>query len=247
MNNTAKPLRIGLFGNGRLGRAIAERAASDVVWMVTRAAPPTEPVDAAIEVSAGAAVEVRIEWALATRTPLLIGSTGWQLPDLEARIGNRIGVLVAPNFSLGVALFGELVAALARFAAADASRDPYIVEHHHAHKLDAPSGTAKMLAETVLAHCPRKTRWSMPGGDGRLGADELCVAAVRAGSTWSSHRMGVDAPGEVLEISHTARDASPYADGALQAAAWLVGRTGVFTMRDVARDLVGPYRAPESP
>lgn len=238
-------MRVGLFGKGRLGSAIAAAGGERIAWTATREDPPDVPVDVAIDVSAGAAVPARLAWALERGTPLVVGSTGWDLRDLELRVAGRIGVLVAPNFSLGVALYRRMVAVLARFAALDPERDPYILEHHHARKLDAPSGTAKLLAETILENCPRKRTWTTPLGAERLRPDELSVSAVRAGTTWSSHTVGLDAPGEVLELRHEARDARPYAEGALAAAEWLigqclVGKRGCFTMEHVAADLVEP-------
>lgn len=232
--------RLGLFGKGRLGTAIAARAGAAVAWHVARETPPAVPVDAAIEASSGAAVPARLDWALANGTPLVIGSTGWEVPDLAARVGDRIGVVVAPNFSLGVALLRRLSLVLARFCALDPQRDPYLVEHHQAKKHDAPSGTAKLLAATLLDGCPRKTGWAIGGP---LRPDQLSVAVVRAGSTYSEHRVGMDAPAEVLELVHTARSAAAFADGALAAAAWIRRRKGVFTMDDVARHLLDPLFA----
>lgn len=233
-------LRIGLFGKGRLGAAIAARAGERVAWQVTREAPPPEHVDVAIEASSGAAVPARLLWALATRTPLVIGSTGWNMPDLRERVGRQIGVVTAPNFSLGVALVRRFALVMARFCELDPARDPYLIEHHQHKKHDAPSGTARLLAETILAGCPRKQSWAIGGP---LRPDELSVGVVRAGSTYSEHRVGIDAPAEVLELVHTARSAHAFADGALAAAAWIAARKGAFTMDDVAASVLDPLFA----
>lgn len=232
--------RIGLFGKGRLGNAIAARLGDRLAWHVARQEPPAERVDVAIEASSGDAVPARLAWALEHGTPLVIGSTGWDLPDLAARVGDRIGVVTAPNFSLGIALLRRFALVLARFAALDPARDPYLVEHHRREKHDAPSGTAKLLAATVLDGCPQKRAWSVGGP---LQPDELSVAVVRAGSTYSEHRVGIDAPAEVIELVHTARSAAAFADGALAAAAWIRGRRGVFTMDDVAASALDPLFA----
>jgi 4-hydroxy-tetrahydrodipicolinate reductase len=229
--------RIGLFGRGRLGQAIAQAAGESLAWKVTREPPPDRQVDVAIEASAGAAVPARIEWALARGTPLVIGSTGWEIPGLRERIGDRIGVVLAPNFSLGVALLRRMTLVLARFCALDPARDPYVIEHHHARKHDAPSGTAQLLARTILAGCPRKTSWR---SGGPLEAQHLSVAAVRAGHTYSTHLIGMDAPAETIELRHAARNALAFADGALAAARFVVGRRGVHTMDDVAADVLEP-------
>jgi 4-hydroxy-tetrahydrodipicolinate reductase len=233
-------MRIGVFGKGRLGSAVAEAAGARLAWQAGREAPPDDRVDAAIEASAAAAVPARLEWALATGTPLLIGTTGWSIPDLGTKVGGSIGVLVAPNFSLTMALYARLSLVLARFAALDETCDPYLLEHHHARKHDAPSGTAKQLAATLLKGCPRKTEWTIPAAGTPLAPHQLNVSSIRAGHTYSSHTVGLDAPGETLELIHAARSARPYAEGALRAAAWIQGRKGVFTMDDVARDLLDP-------
>lgn len=232
-------LRIGVFGNGRLGAAIAARAGDALAWQVTREAPPGD-ADVAIEASSGEVVGERLSWAIETGTPLVIGSTGWELPDLSERVGDRIGVVTAPNFSLGIALLRRFSLVLARFCDLDPQRDPYIVEHHHAKKHDAPSGTAKLLAETMLDGCPRKNAWALGGP---LEKNELSVAAIRAGSTYSDHFVGVDAPAEVLELRHHARSAAAFADGAITAAHWIHRKKGVHTMDDVSSSVLDPLFA----
>ncbi|MFK7738692.1 MAG: 4-hydroxy-tetrahydrodipicolinate reductase [Planctomycetota bacterium] len=233
----------GLFGAGRLATAIAARFGPQIAWQVTRQEPPKAKVTVAIEASKGPAVEGRLEWALANEVPLVIGSTGWDIHDLKERVGQRIGVVTAPNFSLGIALLRRLSLVLARFANHDAALDPYIVEHHMATKHDAPSGTAKLLAETVIAGCPRKTRWQIGGP---LAADDLSVAVLRAGHTYSEHRVGIDAPAEVLELRHTARSAEAFSEGAVAAARFIQTRKGVFSMDDVARTVLDPLFAEEA-
>lgn len=243
---TERILHIGLFGRGRLGEAIATAlhasgSGGTLAWQVAREAPPEKRVDAAIEASSGAAVLARLEWALATGTPLVIGTTGWDVPDLAARVAGRIGVIVAPNFSLSVALLRRLSTVLGRFAALDATRDPYLIEHHHARKKDAPSGTARLLADTLLAACPRKSRWRIPDSTGGpVAPDELSVSVIRAGTTYSTHTLGIDCPDEVLELRHAARSAGAFARGALAAARWVQGKTGVFPFDDVAAAVLDP-------
>ena len=228
---------VGLFGKGRLGSAIAAAAGERLRWQCTREAPPRERVDVAIEASSGDAVLERLEWALATGTPLVIGSTGFDVPDLAERVGDRIGVVVAPNFSLGVALLRRFTTVLARFCALDPARDPYVIEHHHARKKDAPSGTARMLAQTVLDACTTKRTFRIGGP---LAQGELSVAVVRAGTNYSEHTVGMDAPEEVLEVRHAARSAAAFGAGALQAADWIRSRRGVHTMDEVAASVLQP-------
>lgn len=230
-------IRIGLFGAGRLGQAIAKHLGSQLAWQVTREAPPHSDVDAIIEASSGSQVLSRLDWALDHKVPLIIGSTGWDVPDLAERIDNQIGVVTAPNFSLGVALLRRMTLLMARFSSRDEVLDPYIVEHHQAKKHDAPSGTAKLLAETMLEGCARKESWKIGGP---VAPNELSVAVMRSGHTYSEHRVGIDAPAEVLELRHTARSPQAFADGALTAANWIQGKAGLFSMDDVSASVLDP-------
>ena len=233
-------MRIGVFGKGRLGSAIAECAGANLAWCVGRHENPSGPVDVAIDASSSAAVAEHLGWCLEQGADFLIGATGWEIADLAERVGGRIGVINAPNFSLTVALYARLSLVLARFAAQDETRDPYLVEHHHARKHDAPSGTAKLLAGTLMKGCPRKTEWVIPAAGHDVKPHQLNVSSIRAGYTYSSHVVGIDAPGEVIELHHAARSAMPYAEGALQAARWIRGKKGLFTMDAVAKDLLDP-------
>ena len=234
---TNRNIRIGLFGRGRLGQAIAQHLNGRLIWQVTREAPPHAKVDAVIDASSGTQVPARLDWALKNSVPLVIGSTGWDIPDLAARVGNRIGVVTAPNFSLSIALLRRLSLVIARFSSHNEALDPYIVEHHQAKKHDAPSGTAKLLAATVLEGCPRKDDWKIGGP---IQANELSMGVMRSGHTYSEHRVGIDAPAEVLELRHTARSPAAFAEGALAAANWIQGKTGTFTMDDVSSSILDP-------
>jgi len=232
-------LRMGLFGRGRLGAAIAAEAGGALSWQVDKGESPSAPVDVAIDASVAEAVEAHLTWALATGTNLVIGATGWELPDLEARVAGRIGVLTASNFSLTVAFMARLTLVMGRFAALDVVRDPYLLDHHHRLKTDAPSGTAKTLAAALMTGCPRKTEWTL----GTPTPHQLNIGVVRAGAEFGTHTVGLDAPAETLALTHTARSRAPFAQGALAAAEWLHGRKGLFTMDDLATDLLDPLFA----
>lgn len=232
-------LRLGLFGKGRLGSAIATEAGPALAWHAGRGETPASRAEVAIDASVAEALEAHLAWALETGTDLVIGTTGWTLPDLEDRVAGRIGVLTASNFSLAVALMARMATVLGRFAALDPARDPYLVEHHHRLKADAPSGTAKTLAAALMAGCPRKTGWTL----GTPAPHQLSLGVIRAGAEFGTHTVGLDAPAEVLEVTHRARSRAPFAQGALAAAQWLHGRKGVYTMDDLAADLLDPLFA----
>jgi 4-hydroxy-tetrahydrodipicolinate reductase len=240
-------MRIGIFGRGRLGSAIAQAAGSDVAWQLGREAPrppgtlrPLSPVDVAIDASTSSAVSLHLDWAIAKGVNFVIGTTGWEIPDLAARVGSRIGVVVAPNFSLTVALLAKLARVVARYAATDPRFYLSLVEQHHALKADAPSGTARMLASVILEACPRKKAAVIPHS-GRLDPTDLCVSSIRAGSSGAnSHTFTIEAPEESLSVRHEGRTSAAYGAGALAACRWVAGKKGVLTMNDVARDVLDP-------
>ena len=231
--------RIGIFGRGRLGGAIAQEAAAaglELAWHIDKGEAIPGGAELALDASAAEAVPEHLEWALETGTDLVVGTTGWTLPGLEARVGERIGVLTSPNFSLAVALMARLSLVLGRFAALDADLDPFVTDHHHRLKADAPSGTAKRLAAAVMAGCPRKTAWTL----GTPAAHELSVSVLRAGAEFAAHTVGLDGPAETLEITHRARSRAVFARGALLAARWLRGRKGLYTFDDCAKETIDP-------
>jgi len=118
----------------------------------------------------------------------------------------------------------------------DGDLDPYVLEHHHRLKADAPSGTAKRLAEAVLLGCPRKTAWTL----GTPAPHELSVGVLRAGAEFGHHTVGLDGPAELLTLSHQARGRLVFAQGALRAARWLHGRKGLYTFDAMARETLDP-------
>ena len=240
-------MRLGLFGRGRLGSAILAAAQRQndiqIAWSVDQGETPSGVVDAVIDASVAEAVEAHLSWALETGTNLVIGTTGWEIADLRTRVKDRIGVLTASNFSLTVALMARLSRVVGRYAQLDPSRDPYVFEHHHRLKADAPSGTAKTLAAALMQGCPRKTEWVMSPPQGAIQPHQLNIGVLRAGSEFGLHTVGIDTPTETLEITHHARSREPLAEGALAAARWIQDRKGLFTMDDLAASILNPLFA----
>jgi 4-hydroxy-tetrahydrodipicolinate reductase len=232
-------LRLGLLGRGRLGSAIRAAAEAEprvkLIWQIGRETPPADPVDVAIDASHADAVAGHLDWALAHGIALVIGVTGWQQGDLAAKVGQRCGVMVAPNFSLTVALLGRLSLILGRYATLTGG-DPYLIEHHHRAKADAPSGTALRLAAQIMLGCPRKREAVL----GSPRPEQLSIGVVRAGSEFGMHLVGVDWPEEVVELRHTARSRAVFGTGAVRAALWLHGKRGLFHFDDLAAELLDP-------
>lgn len=158
--------------------------------------------------------------------PVVSGTTGWDAEKalVETFVRNSNGALLwAPNFALGVHLFAKVVEEAARrFAHERAGFDAHLVETHHSKKLDAPSGTARMLA-TIAERARGKA---------------IPVTSVRTGHVPGTHELVFDAAFEQVRLVHEARDRRVFAAGALAAARWLVGKRGVFTLDDFLGDVI---------
>jgi 4-hydroxy-tetrahydrodipicolinate reductase len=190
--------------------------------------------DAAIVFTPPAIAPDVVRTLTAAGIPTVVGTTGWYqaLESVRAFVLAQKGkMLYAANFSIGVQIFLDLARELSRRMNAHASFDPYIEERHHRRKLDAPSGTAQLLAQTVLSELERKKSFG-PCGDAPS-PDWLSVASTRAGDIVGVHRLSFVSQSEEISIVHEARDRSCFADGAIFAAEWLVAREpGVYTFAD---------------
>ena len=218
---------LALIGMGKMGRALAELAPSrgfevvaalDHEHDVTRASLRGAAV--AIEFTAPGAAPGNVRACLAAGCPIVVGTTGWydELPAIGAEVERAKGALLtAPNFSIGVAIFDRVVAEAAKLFAGAPGFDAHLIETHHAAKKDAPSGTAAALARSVQA----------------ASGKQIPITSVRVGSVPGTHELLFDAAFEQVRLVHEARDRRVFAEGALAAARWLIGRTGVFTMQDV--------------
>ena len=220
--------RLLLIGHGRMGKLVEQLSPEfgfDVVGVISRsnAGDPGSwrDADVAVDFSAAEGVPATVQRLAERGTAVVIGTTGWaseepSVRELAARHG--MGVVAAANFALGVNVF----LALAEHAGALFRSHPefgaWIHEAHHAAKRDAPSGTALAL------------RAAMERGGYSAHVD---VTSTRAGSIPGTHTIGFDAAAETITLTHTARDRFGFARGALEAARWVQGRHGWFTMRDV--------------
>jgi len=224
--------RVAIIGDGKMGQAIRQLA-EEKGWTVTAVMGEGENAggkgitakslgspQVAVEFTQPDAAVANISACLRAGVPVVAGTTGWydSLPEVT-RIAKETGTsfLWSPNFSLGVNVMIEL----ARYAGAMMRSledfDAHIVETHHAKKKDAPSGTAIAIAKAA--------------GDA-LGRP-VPTTSVRTGSVPGTHELIFDGAFEQLSLTHLARDRRVFAEGALTAAGWLIGKKGVFTMRDV--------------
>lgn len=223
--------RLAIIGYGKMGRTIEELARDRGFEVVSRIDPnggdagsvtreALRGAEVAVEFTTPASAPDNIRAALSCGCPLVVGTTGWyaQRKEMEKMVADRKGaMLVAPNFSIGVAAFGEIVKAAARALKSAPGFDAHITETHHSAKKDAPSGTAANLEKLAAAE------WGKA----------IPITSIRVGAVPGTHEFVFDAPFEQIRIEHIARDRRVFADGALLAARWLMGKKGVFTMTDV--------------
>jgi 4-hydroxy-tetrahydrodipicolinate reductase len=235
-------VKIGIFGRGKLGSAVAALAAREsdleLAWFIDLGEKPGGKVDAVLDASAAGAVKEHLDWALGAGTSLVIGATGWERSILdESRIkAAGAGVLASPNFSLSVAFMRRAALAMGRFAALDASSTLAIVERHHFAKADAPSGTAKLLADALVRGCPRYTGWNQ----GRADEGKINIASLRAGAEVGYHEIRFETSADTILFSHEADSREIFAKGILVALRWIHGRGGLFSFDDVAADIIDP-------
>jgi len=178
-------------------------------------------IDVAVDFSSPEAVPVNLPVLVRLGLNIVVGTTGWSshegaLREMVAKSG--VGVVAAPNFSAGVVLFEAMVARAAALVAGQSDFGAWLHEAHHAMKKDAPSGTALLLKRAM-----ERMGYSRP----------IDVSSTRAGHIPGTHTIGFDGPAESITLTHTARDRSAFARGALQAARWVRGQHGWFTMQDV--------------
>jgi 4-hydroxy-tetrahydrodipicolinate reductase len=223
---------IAIIGDGKMGQAIRELAEAKR-WKVAALIGERESAggsgitratlgdaDVALEFTEPKAAVANITAALRAGIPVVAGTTGWydQLPTVT-KVANEAGtaLLWAPNFSLGVNVMIELARYAGTLMRALEEFDAHIVETHHSKKKDAPSGTAVAIATAASEGLKRA----------------IPTTSVRTGSVPGTHELIFDGSYEQVALSHVARDRRVFAEGALTAADWLVGKRGVFTMRDV--------------
>jgi len=188
-------------------------------------------IDLAIDFSVPEAAVTNIETALENGIPVVSGTTGWL--DHYAHIVQRCdelggAFLYASNFSLGVNIFFALNEYLAQKMSALKQYGVSIEEIHHTQKQDAPSGTAITLAEGVLANTEYKN-WRL----GEAEDGEIPIVSKRIGNYAGTHTIDYDSSIDQIRIQHTAHSREGFAEGAVIAAEWLLGKKGVFSMRDV--------------
>ncbi|MDY2942545.1 MAG: 4-hydroxy-tetrahydrodipicolinate reductase [Paludibacteraceae bacterium] len=264
-------MNLALIGYGKMGHIIeqvARRRGHEIVCIIDRdntadfLSPAFSQADVAIEFSTPATAEANIRAAWQAGVPVLCGTTGWNVSRLRDELcdaaeccqRDKRALLWSSNFSVGVNIFFALNKRLAGLLADYPDYQPSITETHHIHKLDAPSGTAKTLAEDIeRIYKLRFTNYdsqrvSYPKTSTKAGEDACApghstlntqhsttipIESIREGEVPGIHTVTWDSPVDTISITHSAKSREGFALGAVLAAEWLKGKTGWHTMEEV--------------
>jgi len=230
---TARALHLVLLGQGKTGSVVAEVAVerghrttiltetenAEACWLTP---DNLRDADAVIDFTTPDAVLANIAGCIAAKTPMVVGTTGWyaKLDRIRQEV-ERSGVafVFGANFSYGVNLFFQIAR-----AAAPALQHGYaghITETHHVHKKDAPSGTAVALQRVVA----------------QVSGVQAEITSEREGDVMGIHTLELSSVGDRIVLSHEVKSRRTFADGALLAAEWIVGKTGFYDFKDIFSQL----------
>jgi len=242
-------MKLALVGTGQMGQAVAAEVADgphDIVACFDSDHPfldaeraALDDVDVAIDFSlptlAVPHLQRYCEWCL----PVVMGTTGWydELEEVQSLVNEHdASVLYTPNFSIGVAVLSRAVDHVAGLMDEIEDYDAFVHELHHTKKADSPSGTARMLGEQIVEALARKDHIDSEAQHQRIDPAAVHVSSTRAGTAFGEHTVGFDSPYDRIALRHRAKNRRGFAVGALRAAEWLRGRTGLFTLDDVLDD-----------
>jgi 4-hydroxy-tetrahydrodipicolinate reductase len=235
-------MKIALLGYGKMGHAIEEIALSKGHEIALRIHDQNlneltkdniHKADVAIEFTNPLSAGDNILFCLNENIPVVCGTTGWlkQLKTIEDKCKEVNGAfLYASNFSVGVNIFFELNKKLASLVKSHGAYNVSIEEIHHTEKKDAPSGTAITLAEQIIEVSGKKNKWI---NSDTQEENELSIISKRIDQVAGTHSVKYSSSVDDIEIIHTAHNRKGFAEGAVLAAEFLLGKKGIFSMKDV--------------
>lgn len=235
-------MKIAILGYGKMGKEIEQLALeqnhqlvalidSEEEWRISGS--KFKEADVAIEFSMPQTAVSNIKRCFAENIPVVVGTTGWN--DSEEEIftlcrKSGSAIFIAANFNIGVNIFFEVNKKLAALMNSQKQYKPFIEETHHLQKLDQPSGTAIKLAKDIIAEVDNLSSWI---NDKAPAHDKLEISSIREGQVAGIHLVNYESDNDILELRHTAKSRKGFAEGALMAAEWLIGKEGVFGMNDL--------------
>jgi 4-hydroxy-tetrahydrodipicolinate reductase len=241
-------MKIALLGYGKMGKeveAVARERGITIASIFTTknnlggiglTRESLKGVDVCIDFTSPVAAVSNIEAAADAGTNIVVGTTGWydQLERVQKIVkSKKIGLLYAPNFSLGLNIFAHILATAARSIDRFSSYDVTIHETHHAGKVDSPSGTALLLGQIAIQNMRSKKDVLKDPLRRPIKSDQLQITSTRLGHVVGEHTITFDSDADTIELKHSAKNRRGFAVGALVAAEWIRGKRGVFTMKDI--------------
>jgi 4-hydroxy-tetrahydrodipicolinate reductase len=234
-------MKIALVGYGKMGKAIEEIALQrghEIVLKIDQdnSAELTpgklQVADVAIEFTSPHSAYSNLELLREAGLPVVCGSTGWldKWKTVEKAFKEKGALVYASNYSIGVNLFFELNKKLASLMAPYPEYEVELKEIHHTQKKDSPSGTAVTLAEQVMGHLHSKTHWV---NEATTAQDALPIISERTDPAPGTHMVKYSSSIDDIEIIHTAHNRKGFATGAVLAAEFIIGKQGVFGMKQV--------------
>lgn len=235
-------MNIALIGYGKMGKAIEEIALQRGHSIVLRVGIENledftlsnlQQADVAIEFTSPESARENVLKCLEAGVAVVCGSTGWLAEWDSVKnycTGHNGTLLYASNFSVGVNLFFALNSFLAKMMSTQEGYDVLLEEIHHTQKKDAPSGTAITLAEQIMQHLHRKKQWVNHVSDN---PEDLEIISERIDPAPGTHKIKYASAVDDIEIIHTAHSRKGFAAGAVQAAEFVLGKKGIYSMKDV--------------
>lgn len=237
--------RIGLLGAGRMGQAVTAAAARlnlQVVYTKRRAGSQGNPedVDVFVDFSNSSALAEHLQLAGACGAQIVSGVTG---PDFDPEsvyraVGLDIGFVYGANFSIGANIFFQAAELLAQLCDPQGF-DVGVLEIHHRHKTDLPSGTSIALAQRLRDAMPSKHRIAANLPNRAVEPDELVISSMRVGEAFGMHEAFFESKHDSIALRHTARSRDGFAEGALRAAQWIMNKRGFFRFEREFLPIVG--------
>lgn len=232
---------------GHLIKEIAEKRGHEIVAVIDAddtgkfSTEAFRSADAAIEFTTPGTAVDNILASFAAGVPVVCGTTGWldALPDIRSLCDKGKGTLLyGSNFSIGVNIFMAVNRYLASIMSDFPGYSPSMLEIHHIHKLDHPSGTAITLAEGIIGETERINAWEEPQEGKQTAPGTLPVDHLRQGEVPGTHIINWDSEADKITISHEAKSRAGFALGAVMAAEWIKGKQGYFTVADMLSHLI---------
>lgn len=237
-------MKIAIIGYGKMGKAIEQLALqrghsiSAVIDTNTDAVINSELkkiADVAIEFTSPSSAKQNIYDCIKYGIPVVSGTTGWKSDLEEVKnmcISNSTAFFYASNFSIGVNIFMSINEKLSGLLNGLDSYNAVIEETHHVHKLDKPSGTAISLANGIVKNNKKYVNWELnPTTD----IQNIGISSFREGEIFGDHKIIWESDNDIISIAHSAKSRQGFALGAVLAAEFIAGKTGIYTMNDLLK------------